>query len=94
MEVSWFLSFDTLALAVWNSLCIGITISALIIFIRGLVGGRGLRWRDLCFVPNLVVSGAAVPIFVVAWLVAEWVSTDKAEAPVAEGDPWVPESRF
>jgi hypothetical protein len=92
MDISWFLSFDTLALAVWNVLCIGITLVALGVFVRGLIGGRGLRWRDLCLIPNLVVGGAAVPIFVVVWLVAEWVSTDRAEAPVVEGDPWVPGS--
>jgi hypothetical protein len=93
MEIPWFLSFDAPALAVWNVLCIGITLVALGVFVRGLIGGRGLRWRDLCLVPNLVVSGAAVPVFVVAWLLAEWASSDKAVAPVVEGEPWVPGPR-
>lgn len=93
MEVTWFLEFDTPALAAWNMFCLGITVLALVMFVRRLVRREGLRWRDLCFLPNLVVNGAAVPVFIVVWLVAEWVSTDEAQAPIVDGEPWVPDSQ-
>lgn len=93
MEVRWFLSFDSPALAAWNVLCLGITILALAMLVRRLVRRGGLHWRDLLFLPSLVVNGTAVPIFIVAWLLAEWITTHPSESPTLDGDPWVPESR-
>ncbi|MGB3413062.1 MAG: hypothetical protein WBA45_17930 [Microthrixaceae bacterium] len=72
MSVGWDLEFDSPLQIAGNVLAMGIGLFALAIFIRRLVSGRGLRWRDLLLLPNLTFDGVAVPLFLIIWLVAEW----------------------
>ncbi|MGB6057044.1 MAG: hypothetical protein WBF71_02180 [Microthrixaceae bacterium] len=72
MSVGWDLEFDNPFRVAANIFALGIGLFALVILIRRVVSGRGLRWRDLLLLPNIAFDGVAVPLFLMIWLLAEW----------------------
>lgn len=81
MSFVWRLEFETPAQVIGNLLGVVIGVVALVVFVRGLLSGRGLRWRDLLLLGNVTIVGVAFPVFQLAWLFAEWV----ASAPEGDG---------